>query len=251
MLFIIQINLKLTKSLEILMSNELPHIEGFIFDLDNCFYPERADASSDFSKASKLTLVDAYPELNGENLEDATKQSFREHGNDIAAFAAEYDYPNGRPYMELYQSFHRYALPLVKDMFVPQQGLIESLTLLKEKTRFVVLTHAPMEWAMTAIETMGLDHLLPPEDVYSQDHPDIDGMRKDLHEEPFNIALNHLGTRAENTAFLDDSNKNHIVANSMGLHTVHVQWEQTTMQHAYVRDNSLGPVPFLRRVLQI
>ena len=233
------------------MTKSMSNIKGLIFDLDHCLYRERNDASRDFSTASKKTLVEAYPELEGRDIEALTKDSFHKHGNDIAAFSAEYGYPNGQPYMQLYQSFHKHALPLVQDMFVPQNGLVETLETLKNKMRFVVLTHAPMEWAVSAIEIMGLTKILSPKDVYSQDHPSINGKRKDLHTEPFEVALDHLGFSAQETAFLDDSQKNHITARKINLHTVHVHWDNNNKKSAAepVAERSHGPVPFLRKLV--
>ena len=137
-------------------------------------------------------------------------------------------------------------------MFTPQDGLADSLSLLKErKTKFVVSTHAPMEWALGAIAKMGLSDLLPAGDIYSQDHPLINGMRKDRDPETFHVVLGHMGTTARRTAFLDDSHKNHIIARTLGLHTVHVHWQDQEMkpQSEYVVETSHGPVPFLRKLL--
>ena len=189
-----------------------------ILDFDECLFEHPSDLDFIFGIAYAEIAIEMGCGLSMEEATRVARQSFLDHGLSHFAFA---DY--GLDIEEMYIRVHPH---LVKTYITHHEEEIRSRNLRPhldhDNIELAILTHGTTHWASEVCKILGISDLFPEERIIGLEKSGFE--MKCKSERPFDLALECLGLNKQNDLsnvyFVDDTPRNHVIADRLGLNTV-------------------------------
>ena len=218
----------------------------YIFDLDNSLYPDPKNKYARYEIAAAKAALNCGVPIQEEQARVLAAQSYQDHGSELTVFINDY----GIDPALITEVYHEEAFKIFEEEIGTSDELRDAFNAIAPGDK-VILTHSTTQWALPVIKRLGIDANIDPNNILALDDPRIQFKRKDADIEPFEVALQLLGARAEEVTMVDDVADNHIIPHQMGMHTLLIHWKDQDDANApeHVQNQAHNPAQYIRRHL--
>jgi FMN phosphatase YigB (HAD superfamily) len=217
------------------------HVKAIIWDFDGTKTRYRQNVSRLFAEAvcealNKTALESGKPlTMSYEEIVATHEPSYKKHGFSFTIAAHEMQLDPLRVHHHLHRQLD------IRKVCEPVPGLREAFADVAQTHRHVILTHADADWVAQGMEMNGIH--FPSASIITL--PDFGfANTKDMNGKSYELALEKLETAPEETAFVDDTDRNHLHAHNIGITTVLIG--NTPSQQPYIQHTYPDAAHFLR-----
>lgn len=196
------------------MAYDLSHIRGVIWDLDNTLYRYNDIFIRACNHAAAQTAIGLGLDMEFDKAVALATESERQHGSSFKFFA---DY--GLKYEDFHIPYHKSVDTTIVEKNLEMKEALESLSL-----PMVILTNASRDWAARTINHLEISSIFG--DGNTICFEDTGNLSKAASRKGFEMGLDVIGTKANETLMVEDLARNLFHAKDMGMTTALVHHGQ-------------------------